>query len=98
MSDPCCEASGDEDVSRNASEPDSASLHQLKVVNLPNMVKPITGAEATGICRHWAFRGDWGRRASKDSSSNLGDLLQRSWKSNTGRESITCLVAVIEVG
>ena len=34
------EARGIADVSRNASEPDSASLHELRVASLPEMVKP----------------------------------------------------------
>jgi hypothetical protein len=44
-----------------------------KTASLPEMVKPVTGGEETGVSIHWAFRGSWGQRAGKDSSRNLGD-------------------------
>ena len=47
-------------------EPVSASLHQLKVASLPELLKPVTGQEATGMCTDRAFRGERGRRVSKD--------------------------------
>jgi hypothetical protein len=47
-------------------EPVSASLHQLKVASLPELLKPVTDQEATGICTGRAFRGERGRRVSKD--------------------------------
>jgi hypothetical protein len=37
-----------EHASRNASEPDSASLGEWKVVSPPTRMKPDTGGEATG--------------------------------------------------
>jgi hypothetical protein len=55
-----------EDVSPNVSELDSASLHQLLAVNLPEMLKPATSEEATSMSTHWAIRGDWRERMSKD--------------------------------
>jgi len=55
-----------EDVSPNVSELDSASLHQLLAVNLPEMLKPATIEEATSMSTHWAIRGDWRERMSKD--------------------------------
>ena len=47
-------------------EPVSASLHQLKVASLPKVLKPVTDQEATGMCTGRAFRGERGRRVSKD--------------------------------
>ena len=47
-------------------EPVSASLHQLKVASLPELLKPVTDQEATGIGTGRAFRGERGRRVSKD--------------------------------
>ena len=47
-------------------EPDSASLNQSKVASLPNVLKPVTDPEATGIGTDRAFRGERGRRVSKD--------------------------------
>jgi hypothetical protein len=55
-----------EDVSPNVSELASASLHQLLAVNLPEMLKPATIEEATSMSTHWAIRGDWRERMSKD--------------------------------
>lgn len=60
-------------VSPNESEPDSASLHQMSVVKLPEMMKPVTCGEEMSICSHRALRGDRGERAQKDVQRNLGD-------------------------
>ena len=49
-----------------SNEPVSASLHQSKVASLPDLLKPVTDQEATGMCTGWAFRGERGRRVSKD--------------------------------
>lgn len=54
-----------EDMSPNASELDSASLHHSLAVNLPKVMKPATSEEVTSICTHWAIRGDWRERVSK---------------------------------
>ena len=54
-------------------EPDSASLHQLRVAKLPKLTKPATVEEATDMCTRRALRGERGRRALKDGSRNLGD-------------------------
>jgi hypothetical protein len=62
-------------VSPSASESDSASLHRLGVVKLPEMMKPVTCREETSICTCRAPRGDWEERARKDASRNLGDPL-----------------------
>jgi hypothetical protein len=54
----------DKDVSRNASESDSASLYILITTNLPNMVKSSTDGEVTGMCSRQVIRGDREQRAS----------------------------------
>lgn len=64
-------------MSLSASEPDSASLRKVGVANLPEMVKPDTCREATGVCTGKAPRGERGRRARKDVPRNLGDPLRR---------------------
>jgi hypothetical protein len=55
-----------EDMSPNVSELDSASLHHPLAVSLPEVLKPVTNEEATSMCTHWAIRGDWRERVSKD--------------------------------
>lgn len=72
-SNPQGEALEDESVSRNASEPDSASLHYLGVVNQSDLPKPATIDEAIFVCSQWTSRGDWGQRAEKALLRNLGD-------------------------
>ena len=60
-------------VSRNASEPDSASLRNVEVASLPTMVKPDKAdGEATGECSRQISRGGWGQRAWTDQSRSLG--------------------------
>jgi hypothetical protein len=57
----------DKDVSPNACELDSASLHyKLLMVKLPKMLKPVTREEETNKSTHGISRGDWGGRVSKD--------------------------------
>lgn len=63
-------------MSPNESEPDSASLHQVSVVKLPETMKPVTCGEEMSICSHRALRGDRGERAQKDVQRNLGDPLR----------------------
>jgi hypothetical protein len=58
--------SDSEDMSPNVSELESASLHHLLAVNLPEMLKPATNEEATSMSTRWAIRGDWRERVSKD--------------------------------
>jgi len=60
-------------VSRNASEPDSASLCKVGAASLPYVMKPDTGGEAMGASNRRALRGGWGRRRRTDQSRNLGD-------------------------
>lgn len=63
-------------MSRSASEPDSASLRTLKAANLPKVMKPATGGEATGESSRQVFRGGWGQRAGKERPRNLGGPAQ----------------------
>jgi hypothetical protein len=64
-------------VSPSASEPGSASLHEiLGVAKLPKMMKPATCREETDLCTCRAPRGDRGGRARKDAPRNLGDPLR----------------------
>ena len=79
-SPPCAGAKGltapdRERVSPSESEPVSASLHKSGAANLPDVVKPGTGREATSTCTCRAPRGGRGERARKDASRNLGDPL-----------------------
>lgn len=50
----------------NASEPDSASLHDKVATNLPKKAKSATGREATSESSCRATRGDRGGRVLKD--------------------------------
>lgn len=62
----------DERASRNASELDSASLHELSVASLPEVVKPAPGGMKWGVGPPWTDRGDWRQRARKGWMSGLG--------------------------
>jgi hypothetical protein len=53
-------------ASPNASELDSASLHQWQTANLPNVVKPEIDREATDVCTCRVARGDWRERTTKE--------------------------------
>ena len=46
---------------------------KTSVANLPNMVKPVTSAQATSVCMRETVRGEWEQRAHKDRHRNLGD-------------------------
>jgi hypothetical protein len=60
-------------ASRNASEPDSASIGIRRWPVRPTRMKPDkTDREATGICSDRTFRGGWGQRAWKDQPRSLG--------------------------
>jgi len=45
----------------------------VKAANLPDMLKPSVGGEATSRSNRRAFRGRVGQRVRKDQSRNLGD-------------------------
>jgi hypothetical protein len=85
-SNPQGEARCGELVSRNTSELDSASLRNVGVAKLPEMLKPETIGEATPMSNRWAPRGGWRWRARKEKSRNLRDpiVVVSSW-SEVGR-------------
>jgi len=39
---------------------------KTRMASLPEVWKPATGGEATGMSSHRVRRGDWGRRVPKD--------------------------------
>src|SRR5438270_559839 len=87
---PVREASGDgEGVSRNASEPSSASLRESRAASLPKVLKPITGGQATGVSGRRALRGGRGRRVPKETTRNLRDPACGFVTHGRGRERIT---------
>jgi len=70
-------------MSRNASEPDTASLPESRAVKLPYVMKPATGGEAMGAGNRRALRGAWGRRVGTDQTRNLGDPAE--WTARAGQ-------------
>ena len=50
----------------NASEPDSASIHQAVATNLHTEVKSDTSGVAMSRRTHWAIRGGWGGHVPTD--------------------------------
>jgi len=76
----------DEDVSLNASELDSASLHKVLVVKLPDWLKPAIDEEATSNGTHRTIRGDWRRRVSKDNHGTPGDPIHGVRRGNPVRQ------------
>jgi transposase InsO family protein len=92
-SDATGEASGGEPASRSASEPVSTSLHKVKVASLPDVLKPATGGEVTGVSNRRAFRGERGQRAGTERPRNLGDPAQqgvRNARRRTERHNRAC--------
>ncbi len=84
-SNPQREARLDELASRNISELDSASLHNVGVAMLPDMLKPAIVGQETFVCSRWAPRGDWRWRVRKEKSRNLRDpntMQYRVWESD----------------
>ena len=61
------EALEDNDISRNASELDSASLRKMGVARLPEMLKPTLVVKQRAIAANRLPRGGWRQRASIDS-------------------------------
>jgi hypothetical protein len=72
-SDPGVEAPWNEPASRSASEPETASLHQVRVVNLSDVPKPEIRREAIFMCNGGTLRGQRGQRAGKVGLGRLGD-------------------------
>ena len=66
---PCAEALRSEPASRNASEPESASLRKFEGrLALQRVAKPVADDEAISGSSHRDFRGGRGRRAGRDQS------------------------------
>ena len=64
-------------ASPNASELDSASLHNnWRTANLPKWVKSGIDGEATNASNRRAARGDWRERATKEHTRYPGDPLR----------------------
>jgi len=74
-----------ERASPNESEPGSASLHYIAVVNLPKVVKPIISWEETSVCTSWTARGDRGGRALK-ACLPTGRVARGTWEIPLVRE------------
>ena len=72
-SNPQGEARRGEPASRNTSELDSASLHDMGAANPSDMPKPAIVGEATLERSRQAPRGDWRQRAGKEKPRNLRD-------------------------
>ena len=60
-------------MSSSAREPESASLHQLRVASLPEELKPAKRREATFTSNAGILRGERGQRAGKVRLGRLGD-------------------------
>jgi len=77
-----------ESASPSESEPDSASLRELMVASLTEMVKPETGGEEMSVSTRRAIRGGWGERVLKDCQGIPGDPAWRApvWVHSVQRE------------
>jgi hypothetical protein len=70
---PGVEAPWIEPASRSASEPETASLHQVRVANLSDVPKPEIRHEAIFTCSGGTLRGRRGQRAGTVGLGRLGD-------------------------
>lgn len=75
-------------------EPETASLHQSRVVKLPNMMKPATVLEEIFASTVPALRGESGQRAVKVKLGRLGDPHGHPARENLILETITVLGAM----
>src|SRR5438552_7744148 len=84
------EAPRNKPASRSASEPETASLRQVRVANLSDVPKPEIRREAIFTCSGGTLRGQRGQRAGKVGLGRLGDpCCQLRQKRDEGRiESI----------
>ena len=86
---------GDE-MSRSASELDSASLHKMQAATLPEMAKPgivwdvEPVVDGTNGKFQRACRGDWRRRVSKGWQRNLGGPARGMGPNGTGEDITSC--------
>jgi hypothetical protein len=77
-------------VSHSASEPESASLNQLRAARLPEELKPEIRCKETFESSAGALRGERGQRAGKVGLGRLGDPCRRLRRRNkTGSETIS---------
>jgi hypothetical protein len=78
-------------VSRSASEPESASLNQLRTARLPEELKPEIRREETFESNAGVLRGERGQRAGKVGLGRLGDPCRRLRRRNkTSSKTISC--------
>ena len=93
------EAPWSEPVSRSASEPESASLNQMRTARLPEGLKPEIRYEETFESNAGVLRGERGQRAGKVGLGRLGEPCRRLRRRNkTGRKTISGRVGGKGVG
>ncbi len=71
------EAPWSEPVSRSASEPETASLNQVRAASLPEGLKPDIRREVTFASSAGVLRGERGQRAGTVGLGRLGDPCRR---------------------
>lgn len=77
-------------MSRSASEPESASLNQVRTASLPEGLKPVIRREETFASNAGVLRGERGQRAGKVGLGRLGGPCRRfRRRSKTRSESIS---------
>jgi hypothetical protein len=85
------EAPWSEPVSRSASEPEAASLNQMRAARLPEELKPAIRCEETFESNAGVLRGERGQRAGKVGLGRLGEPCGRLPRGNkTGSKTISC--------
>ena len=99
--DPAVEARGSEGISRNESEPDSASLRKLRVASLPELVKPAIVRESNEPVQRTNSPGWLGTADADRFIGNLSDPHERPASrarraANGRRECITAARLVRE--
>ena len=87
-----------EAASRSASEPETASLHQLRVANLSDVPKPVIRREVIFVCSGGTLRGRRGRRAGKVRLGRLAGpcCRLRRKRDQMHSESISCALVAWE--
>ncbi len=84
-------------VSRSASEPVSASLHQERSANLSDMPKPEIHCEETFESNDGDLRGEWGQRAGKVELGRLGEPCL-GWREDAIKVRLESIRGVLETG
>jgi hypothetical protein len=87
-----------EPASRSASEPETASLHQVRVASLSDVLKPEIRREVMFMSNGGTLRGQRGQRAGKVGLGRLGDPCCRlgSKRDKMHSESISCALGAWE--